>query len=70
MWRILLVPVHELDCQKNLKCGIRWIIEKIYKRGGGGTEDAGKHTQAIQVEECGSFCPAHKRAASWLAAVY
>lgn len=67
MWRILLVPIHELDCQKNLKCGIRWIIEKIYKQRG--TEDTGRHTRAVQVEEGGS-CPVHKRAASQLAAVY
>lgn len=68
MWRILLVPIHELDCQKKLKCGIRWIIEKIYKQRG--TEDTGRHTRAVHVEEGGSFCPAHKCAASQLAAVY
>lgn len=58
-----MVPVHELDCQKNLKCGVRWIIEKIYKQRG--TEDTGRRTWAAQlVEESGSFCPAHKHAAS------
>lgn len=68
MWRILLVPIHELDCQKTLECGIRWIIEKIYKQRG--TEDTGRRTRAAQVEDGGSFCPAHKRAASYRAVVY
>lgn len=58
-----MVPIHELDCQKNLECGIRWIIEKIYKQRG--TEDTGGRTREAQVEEGGSFCPAHKHAASY-----
>lgn len=67
MWRILLVPMHELDCQETLECGIRRIIEKIYKQRGTerGTEDTGRRTRAAQVEDGGSVRPAHKRAASY-----
>lgn len=58
-----MVPIHELDCQKTLECGIRRIIEKIYKQMG--TEDTGRRTRAAQEKERGSFCSAHKRAASY-----